>query len=187
MSKAVLIAIRPDWCALIASGKKTIEIRKTRPKLETPFKCYIYCTKSGPLILAKPSQRFGNGLIIGEFICDKISRYTPAGFRRDRISYKSFNGLTFTNEINYSAIGLSEIELAEYGSGKTLFGWHISKLKIYGQPKELRVFHWTNMECIAHGADGVPRCEKGKPCSACSVTRAPQSWCYVEESTIPGG
>ena len=43
--KSVLISIRPMWCELIASGKKTIEVRKTRPKIETPFKCYIYCTK----------------------------------------------------------------------------------------------------------------------------------------------
>ena len=43
--KSVLISIQPRWCELIASGKKTVEVRKTRPKLETPFKCYIYCTK----------------------------------------------------------------------------------------------------------------------------------------------
>lgn len=44
--KAVLISIKPKWCELIASGKKTVEIRKTKPKLETPFKVYIYCTKN---------------------------------------------------------------------------------------------------------------------------------------------
>ena len=44
--KSVLISIKPKWCELIASGKKTVEVRKTRPKLETPFKCYIYCTKN---------------------------------------------------------------------------------------------------------------------------------------------
>lgn len=42
--KSVLISIQPKWCELIASGKKTIEMRKTAPKLETPFKCYIYMT-----------------------------------------------------------------------------------------------------------------------------------------------
>ena len=42
--KAVLISIRPKWCEKISSGEKTIEVRKTKPKLETPFKCYIYCT-----------------------------------------------------------------------------------------------------------------------------------------------
>lgn len=43
--KSVLLSVRPNWCELIANGKKTIEIRKTKPKLNTPFKCYIYCTK----------------------------------------------------------------------------------------------------------------------------------------------
>lgn len=47
--KSVLISIQPKWCELIASGKKTIEVRKTKPKLETPFKVYIYCTKDEPL------------------------------------------------------------------------------------------------------------------------------------------
>ena len=45
MSKAVLISIRPEWCEKIINGQKTIEVRKTRPKMDTPFKCYIYCTK----------------------------------------------------------------------------------------------------------------------------------------------
>lgn len=45
MSKAVLISIRPEWCEKIVNGRKTIEVRKTRPKMDTPFKCYIYCTK----------------------------------------------------------------------------------------------------------------------------------------------
>ena len=41
MSKAVMISIRPKWCEKICSGEKTIEVRKTRPKLQPPFKCYI--------------------------------------------------------------------------------------------------------------------------------------------------
>lgn len=47
MSKAVLVSIRPKWCEKIVNGEKTIEVRKTRPKLETPFKCYIYETGGG--------------------------------------------------------------------------------------------------------------------------------------------
>ena len=43
--KSVLISIKPKWCELIASGKKTVEVRKTRPKIETPFKVYIYETQ----------------------------------------------------------------------------------------------------------------------------------------------
>lgn len=43
--KSVILSIKPKWCELIASGQKTVEVRKTRPKIETPFKCYIYETK----------------------------------------------------------------------------------------------------------------------------------------------
>lgn len=32
--KAVLISIKPKWCDLIRRGRKTVEVRKTCPKLE---------------------------------------------------------------------------------------------------------------------------------------------------------
>ncbi len=56
MNKAVMISIQPKWCELIASGKKTIEVRKTKPKIDTPFKCYIYCTSSD----------IHSGLVVGD-------------------------------------------------------------------------------------------------------------------------
>lgn len=83
MSKAVMLSIRPKWVEKIANGKKTIEVRKTKPKLETPFKCYIYCTMDHSYIsvscgeLDKLNYRTNtvgrcNGKIIGEFTCDRI-------------------------------------------------------------------------------------------------------------------
>lgn len=45
MAKAVLISIRPEWVKKILDGEKTLEVRKNRPNMETPFKVYIYCTK----------------------------------------------------------------------------------------------------------------------------------------------
>lgn len=47
--KAILISTPPKACKAIASGKKTIEVRKTRPKIETPFKCYIYIKRFAAL------------------------------------------------------------------------------------------------------------------------------------------
>lgn len=81
MSKAVLISIKPKWCAKIASGEKTIEVRKTRPKLDTLFKAYIYCTmpdtKDPHNILelhgADGKIRKANGKVIGEFTCERIA------------------------------------------------------------------------------------------------------------------
>ena len=45
MARAVLISIHPEWVNRIISGEKNVEIRKTRPNLGTPFKCYIYETQ----------------------------------------------------------------------------------------------------------------------------------------------
>jgi predicted transcriptional regulator len=50
MSKAVLISIKPKWCDLIRQGRKTVEVRKTCPKLEVPFKVYIYETMDGKVV-----------------------------------------------------------------------------------------------------------------------------------------
>lgn len=41
----ILISTQPKWCEKIIAGIKKIEVRKTRPRLKTPFKCYIYCAK----------------------------------------------------------------------------------------------------------------------------------------------
>lgn len=78
MSKAVMLSIRPKWCEKIINGEKTIEVRKTRPKLQTPYKCYIYCTKPKREYedfirtdYPKP-QFYGGGKVIGEFTCDRI-------------------------------------------------------------------------------------------------------------------
>lgn len=74
--KSVMLSIKPKYCELIASGQKTIEVRKTKPKIETPFKCYIYCTKE---FYRKGDGYFQGkycGKIIGEFVCDEIYQYT---------------------------------------------------------------------------------------------------------------
>lgn len=75
--KSVLISTKPKWCELIASGKKRIELRKTKPKLKPPFKCYIYETKwksAIPTFIDEEghvSYECG-GKVIGEFVCDEI-------------------------------------------------------------------------------------------------------------------
>ena len=125
MSKAVLISIQPKWCELIVNGKKTIEVRKSRPKLETPFKCYIYCTKApkGWLRVDKMIQL--DTKVIGEFVCDTF--VTDRTFGHDPL----FNG----------AACMSEIDAAVYYCQSPIYGWHISDLVVYDKPKELSGFN----------------------------------------------
>ena len=188
--KAVVLSIQPKWCELIAKGQKTVEVRKTKPKLETPFKCYIYCTNSKKQNLRvnswfghilhdddttnmPPGGYEANGMVIGEFVCDRISTiaYTMDGF---------------ADAVDCDTSCLAPKDFIEYGKGKPLYGWHISNLVIYDKPKELVAFY---KECAGLDNTGMCwDCEKanGEECD-CTVngqlhlTRPPQSWCYVEE------
>ena len=77
--KSVLISIQPKWCELIASGEKTIEVRKTKPKLEKHFKVYIYCTNWKDNTYWKNHYKDKLGQVIGEFVCTKFT-YIEAGY-----------------------------------------------------------------------------------------------------------
>ena len=144
--KRVLISIQPKWCELIASGKKTVEVRKTKPKLEPPFKCYIYCTNKKPYLVwgdvfdggsfnnefthlsgynrkaAEEIWELFNGKVMGEFVCNEI---------KDMI------------DVERAPTCLSIEEWLKYTDGHkgTVWGWHISDLVIYDTPKPLSHFY----------------------------------------------
>ena len=148
MSKAVLISIRPRWCELIANGKKTVEVRKSRPKLRTPFKCYIYCTTDGIKKMPKDyiAENFERGKVIGEFVCDRICEIWKRGILENfdycYLSLGEWCNDDIEAEIKaISASCVSRGELNAYGA-KTpcLYGWHISGLKIYDEPLNLSEF-----------------------------------------------
>lgn len=175
MSKDVMLSIRPKWCEKIASGEKTIEVRKTRPKLQTPFKCYIYCTMDHPYIsvscgeLDKLNYRTNtvgrcNGKVIGEFTCDRIYEFAPLNHAPDDVEKQAC---------------LTREEIVNYLKG-TGYGWHISDLKIYDKPRELREFKKSNRDCfyadLGLAKRDCPDCKD----PGCFLERPPQSWCYVE-------
>ena len=202
--KSVLISIQPKWCELIASGKKTIEVRKTKPKIDVPLKCYIYCTKPkgkndfglcldrgmcGNLksigLLYKQNYETAlnmgmdilSGKVIGEFICDYITSFKAMGEVQ-----------ALWNETQSTC--LSHDEIIKYADGKRLYYWHISDLVIYDKPKELCEFLIScgdNPKCDGCEAFYYSNTECGKEEYCCSIIdgykpikRPPQSWCYVE-------
>jgi predicted transcriptional regulator len=184
MSKSVLISIRPKWCELIANGEKTIEVRKTHPKMETPFKCYIYCTKPSfeyEDFIALENGRFifGGGKVIGEFVCDRIIEwhYIPDPDESSDPGSMAYDVLTVDGE----KTGLDYDDFEDYGKGAPLFGWHISNLVIYDEPKELSEF----MKPCNPDPDGIPlflQCKRlGENWCGSTILRPPQSYCYVEE------
>ena len=197
MSKAVMLSIRPKWCEKIISGEKTVEVRKTRPKLETPFKCYIYCTIGGRDLNIPISQEqlmrdyletgsmkslncpLGNGKVIGEFTCDRIYKID-----KDSTDFLfKVGGLSVYKQAAEEKCGLrvamTDDELHGYLGHCQGYGWHISDLKIYDTPKELSEFSRPFENCIDKECDefGCASCENGG-----HIKRQPQSWCYVEKT-----
>ena len=180
--KSVMLSIKPRWCEMIARGQKTIEVRKSSPKLEAPFLCYIYCTKTknkwslcdyeGAYENSKGEIVYAQQHIVGEFVCDYILGITP-----DTYGQREY----FISDDDLNASCLTTNDLWEYGSGKTLYGWHISDLVIYDEPRELSEFLRINRECwyadLGLAKRDCPECKNAE----CFVSRPPQSWCYVEE------
>ena len=173
-SHELLISIQPKWCAEIANSRKTIEVRKNRPKLKTPFNVYIYCTKAAPYLVygdrftgesfvqqyetirwcsridAEKTWGVLNGKVIGEFVCDEIF---PIELYSSDEHFWHHTAPCFV-----PGTMLTDKQIVEYlGNGKTGYGWHISQLNLYDVPHELSDFN---------------------------LRRPPQSWCYVnaEES-----
>lgn len=202
--KSVLISINPKWVEKIASGEKTIEVRKSAPK-ETPFKCYIYCSKNNAneiVLLKNYKNRFifgdyrnadghfytiANGKVIGEFVCDKVDEYN---FHEGLTEFNSMglpsriygSYLIFADD--YKAMCLSYDEVKNYGKEKTLYGWHIADLKIYDKPKELSGFgRKCDYASEIHCRDCLILGDLDSCCGVmCKpLTRPPQSWQYVEE------
>lgn len=211
--KSILISIQPKWIKKIVNEEKTIEMRKTAPK-QVPFKCYIYATKGtidNSLLISKDSHHaiigdyrnafncdgdgnidwnIGNGKVIGEFVCDKVDVYDFSNYEAEyRITH-----------IEQKAMCLNQPELIQYGDGQPLYGWHISDLKIYDEPKRISdflkpcpdPFHYCTI--CKHCVKVIPPDEEEyalyhggqfeyweEHCTN-RLTAPPRSWRYVEEN-----
>ena len=179
--KAVLLSVHPKLCYFIAKGKKTIMVTKTKPKLETQFKCFIYASK--PIFSPKTRlsaiehyfYKYIKGKVIGEFTCDNITDYSKAFF--DEQEPRDTDEIA---ELLDSAC-LSYSELCAYVGLNDFYGWHISDLKIYDKPRELSEFYvegdcdCMNCKNCAWFDKGTEQHKSFKP-----IMKSPRSWMYVE-------
>lgn len=170
--KAVLSSIKPKYCELIATGKKTWEIRKNRPEIRVPFKVYIYQSKDNWIYKILEKLKLYQQKVIGEFVCDKITPFKV-----------SENGVVqYWNYADIYKSCLTYDEVAKYiGKNKKGYSWHISDLVIYDTPKELSEFlkyNRTEDDCYYQH---LPKPNSCRECKKCVMKRPPQSWCYVEE------
>lgn len=173
----IMLSVRPKWCEKICSGEKTIEVRKTLPKLQMPFKCYIYCTQASVKyrticgchvpnsdeLYRHPEQGIKHGDSIELMLCEY---YTKDNFLNGKVigEFVCKNITCIKADIDISGdkhlyntaffggkTCLSDEELFDYiysAPNKTGWGWWLFDLKIYDKPKQLSDFYIDDKEAI---------------------------------------
>lgn len=174
----ILASIKPYYYYLIAEEKKKIEVRKTALK-NLPQDIAFYMSKDEKSFAKIPKKFQGKyrehfGKIGIRAVVDKIGKM--------KMTIDDFGNLILLSSIAIWGFNhcLSNDELDAYLDGKTGYGWHISDLKIYDKPKELNEFKIScNCKNLCYSCNRFT----GKPWDICNdtITRPPQSWCYVEE------
>lgn len=181
--KAIIISIKPKFCAKIMNGDKTIEVRKLFPKKYVGW-VYIYCTKGKPYLwkggyrpmhtvdthnpfnyywhlYSKDSTLNGgfNGKVVARFWCYKMEEITTEKWSPSK------------EQDLLKASCLTENQLFDYcnlESGKPFYAIHISKLEIFDEPKELSEFkYWKDKSEYGCWYEN-------------KLTKAPQNMVYIE-------
>lgn len=182
MTKSLMISIQPKHLVNILNGYKTLELRKTVPK---DFKgwVYIYCTK-GKYYLGKNHDgniglynipAFGhynkggdlNGKVVARFWFDEYTKIDNDVLVTIANETEWSSEETDTNELLKNAC-ISIYDALEYSKGKDLYAWHIKKLEVFDEPKELSDF----IVGLNYLGDIIPPTYK-------KLKKAPQSYQYV--------
>lgn len=202
--KSILMSNHPEWCVKIFNKTKRIEVRKTRPKLTPPFKVYVYMTATKerfPLweyVTAYQDSKGnivdGSQKVIGSFICDWITKVEPHCDVDDCVNqYIHHYPAILGNDC------LSFRQLKAYLGKKGGYDWHITEPKLFDTPKKLSDFRkpcvdkYEYCQGCKHGLITIPPDEEEYALyhggyydtfdTVClnTLSRPPQSWCYVEE------
>lgn len=151
----ILMSIKPQWFGKIffggESGKKTVEVRKSRPIIEPPFEIFVYCTKrKGRSFIDDTLNLVYGNKILGSFVCSKIIALPSETTQPCWLKEKTL---------------LTDRQYIEYLGHKDGFGWYITEPTLFDKPRELTEFTLG----------------RGFSAGRFPLTRPPQSWCYVEE------
>ena len=176
----ILASLKPYYYYLIGERKKTIEVRKTALK-NLPQDIAFYMSKDEKSFAKIPKEfqekyRKHFGKIGMRVVCDKVIewKYLP-----DDV-FPSWLRMYYIYADDGEKTCLSYSEIEEYGKGKTLYGWHISDLKIYDKPKPIMQFYKPCPIKIKN----CPVCELYSTYTGCcmnNIDRPPQSYMFVEE------
>ena len=191
--KAIMISIKPKWCALIMNGEKTIEVRKNKALASAIQKLidengyadiYAYCSKNEylyrtnkgyfaskkPLAVGKGTDYTfaysDEGKVVFKFRCYKIRSIIKRYIPKDSFIYSS-SGCLLSQDSCLSYEELDNCLKAKIGETKG-YAIHISDLEIFDKPKWLIDF---KTKVYPNKKDSL---------ITKTITKAPQNFCYVE-------
>ena len=208
--KSVLASLKPYYYYLVGEGIKKIEVRKSQPKADGWNKeTYFYMSKDEKSFAMIPKEfqekyRKHFGKVGLKFVCDRIEPFD--------VPYPAWSREYLNPILNGACLTYSDLH-SYIGSGNRGYGWHISDLVIYEQPKELCEFWAYNAELNKLFNEGEDYCAWGRcetesgctndcdtenilNCYQCwadwngwchRLTRPPQSWQFVEEKEKENG
>lgn len=192
--KSILMSIKPKWVAEILNGNKTLEIRKKFPKDYVGW-VYIYCTKEKPYLFKDydfdltgehcfiasdepypDDEQYLSGKVVARFWCDKVSEYIN-GVSVDNLNNgEKYSYFDYINDKVLEKSCLTDNELRNYCEDLAFSAIHITKLEIFDKPKEISEFkHIVIKQNYANNGSKTYKEYFSKP-----LSRAPQSWCWVE-------
>lgn len=208
-SAAILASIHPKWCKRIFEGSKTVEIRKSMPKLNPPFTVYIYCTlpdrksmhRSGCIVISTDDLfRLPDGRLkhdwSGELMTCPEGTWGKNNFLNGKVIGKAvcdridpihvFPDGAVQNWMYAEAekSGLSYEEVAAYiGAGKTGYAWRLKNPVLFDEPRPIQTFHRPcpyPLFCESCGMFNVHPDPGFCGNAALQLKRPPQSWLYVD-------
>lgn len=175
MNFDILLPIKPYYAYLIMKGEKTVEVRKfhiTDSRWSGKMKVYVSKDKkSFRRIPEKYRTEFEKniGKVAFKFVSESIAKY--------ECSSEHFRCLA-----DNSGACLTYDEIMNYCNGKDLYGYNITDLKIYDEPKELGEFYrCSDGKCQSYNC-------KSKYCGIViecgnleQLTRPPQNYIKIKE------
>ena len=188
---AILISIQPQHSENVISGKKTGELRKTKPTCKLPCKVYIYETKKR-VCLCKAFDNYaytliGRGKVVAEFALKSIDEFRCSAvpyYKQDNLGYENFiddgvyqlkddDGYVFERPDKYidsmlknkdlESLCLTPKQVYDYvkGLGGVGYIWNFEDLIVYDKPKDIREF---KKPCISPECPYCPSCPVGTEC-----------------------
>ena len=174
--KSVLLSVKPELAQRVIEGRQKILLKMSQPRIETPFKCYLYC-KHGKLLsfskhagfsfvadcspfittekwLNEPGQL--NGRIFGEFVCEFVRKVNVPMTYIEYIADPKIDEILFEANVRKAWPGIYYV-------------WHITDFKLYDELKELSEF--KRRRIFRRKGNGFK-----------ALKRAPLNYCIVEKT-----